>query len=169
MLIWATKTCKLLACFAMDGQHSWWDIDRRCHVYESLWWWHHSWYRNTVTDIFTQSSTLVYDDCWSSQTKAIFTHCEWEIKCLFIISCFIYWVSNQWTIINRDNKRRGHEFLGGLVACSPRKFWKLEALKTPFSALSGQNMWQNGIENWWRFSLYFYLKKCLSGYSTYTP
>ena len=53
-----TKTCKLLLCFAMDGQHSWWDTDRRCHVCESLWWWHHSWYRNTVTDVFIRSSTF---------------------------------------------------------------------------------------------------------------
>ena len=28
-------------------------------------------------------------------------------------------------------------------------------------------MWQNGTKNWWRFSSYFYLKKWLSGNSTY--
>ena len=27
---------------------------------------------------------LAYDDCWSSQTKWIFAHCEWETKCLFM-------------------------------------------------------------------------------------
>ena len=57
---------------------------RRCHVCESLWRWHHSRYRNTVADVFTRSSTLAYDDCWSSQTKSIFAHCEWGIKCSFM-------------------------------------------------------------------------------------
>ena len=42
-----------------------------------------------------------------------------------------------------------------------QKNLKIGSLKTPFSALSGRNMWQNGTENWRRFSSYFYLKKWL--------
>ena len=34
---------------------------------------------------------------------------------------------------------------GGML---PQKILKIGSLKTPFSALSGRNMWQNGTENW---------------------
>ena len=77
-------------------------------------------------------------------------------------------VSNLWTIINRDNERLLCEFLGGCGGMLPQKILKIGSLKTPFSALSGRNMWQNGTEIWWHFSSYFYLKKWLSGNSTYT-
>ena len=68
-------TYKLLPCFAMDGRHSRSDMDRWCHVCESLWRWYHSRYRDIVADAFTRPSTLAYGDCWSSQTKPI-AHCQ---------------------------------------------------------------------------------------------
>ena len=57
-------------------------------------------------------------------------------------------VSNLWTIMNRDNKRLRREFLEGPGGMLPQKIVKIGSLKTSFSALSGQNMWQNGTENW---------------------
>ena len=56
---------------------------------------------------------------------------------LYIVSC------NLWTIINRDNGHRRREFLGGSGGMLPQKILKIGSLKTPFSALSGRNMWQN--------------------------
>ena len=80
-------------------------------------------------------------------------------------------VSNLWTIINRDNERQRRKFLGGCGGMLPQKILKIGSLKTSFSALSGQNMWQNGTEIWWHFSSYFNLPK-KGGYqvstSTYT-
>ena len=56
-------------------------------------------------------------------------------------------VSNLWTIINLDNERRRRKFLGGSRGMLPPKILKIGSLKTPFSILSGQNVWQNGTEN----------------------
>ena len=55
-------------------------------------------------------------------------------------------MSKLWTIINRDR----HEFLvgggGGCGGMLPQNILKIGSLKTPFSALSGRKMWQNGTD-----------------------
>ena len=42
--------------------------------------------KNTVADVFTRSSTLAYDDCWSSQTKSIFAHMRVRNKMFIHVS-----------------------------------------------------------------------------------
>ena len=55
-------------------------------------------------------------------------------------------VSNLWTIINLDNECRRRKFLGGSGGMLSPNILKIGSLKTPFSILSGQNVWQNGTE-----------------------
>ena len=55
-------------------------------------------------------------------------------------------VSNLWTIINQDERRR-RKFLGGSGGKLLQNILKIGSLKTPFSAHSGRSMWQNGTEN----------------------
>ena len=45
----------------------------------------------------------------------------------------------------RGPKARVSRGSGGVL---PQKILKIGSLKTPFSALSGRNMLQNGTENW---------------------
>ena len=65
---------------------------------------------------------------------------------------YYYYLSNLWTSINRDNERRRREFLGGVWGRTSPENFEIGSLKTPFSALWGRNMWQNGTENWWHLS-----------------
>ena len=55
--------------------------------------------------------------------------------------------------------RKGHKFLGGSGGMVPQKILKTGSIKTPFSALSGRNMWQNGTEKLVTFFLLLLPKK----------
>ena len=54
--------------------------------------------------------------------------------------------SGQWAPQAQATSAEGASFWGDLGACS-QKTLKIGSLKTPFSALSGRNMWQNGTDN----------------------